>query len=84
MPGSGAMDGAKSDFTTANFRVESKATQAKSMSIKLDWLQKISQEALERSQVPAIAIQFVDAQGDPRKDGVFIAIPEWALQELLE
>lgn len=82
-PGSGALDGAKSDMVVGGFRIESKATTNKSMSLKYDWLKKISQEAAQCGQVPALTVQFVAADGRPVTSGSYVMIPEWVFRELL-
>ena len=47
---SGAMIGVKGDIDLDDFLVENKSTVNGSMSLKLQWLQKISHEALGRSK----------------------------------
>lgn len=82
-PGSGALDGAKSDMVVGNFRIESKATSNKSMSLKYDWLKKVSQEAAQYGQIPALTVQFVAGDGNPITSGSYVMIPEWVFRELL-
>ena len=74
-PASGAFV-EKGDMTTQEFRIESKATEKGSMSVKLDWLLKIEKEAHMTGREPALSIIFCDEQGRPRKGGSWIAIPE--------
>jgi hypothetical protein len=86
-PASGALDGAKSDGILDrgdeySVRVEHKATEAKSMRIELEWLLKIMGEAMDHGQVPALAISFVSGDGRPRKDGAWVAIPEYVFLEI--
>ncbi len=80
-PGSGAIPGLKSDGTVAEFRVESKSTKHASISIKRDWLKKISREALSAGQVPMLTISFTDDAGNVKE--TWAAIPLWKLQEML-
>ena len=81
---SGAMIGVKGDIDLDDFLVENKSTVNGSMSLKLQWLQKISHEALGRSKRPALAIQFTDANGDPLKNGSYVMVSERDLQELID
>jgi len=83
-PASGALDGAKGDWTLDHeaykFRVEGKATGKESMSLKLEWLCKIRNEARETNRVPALTISFVDSMGVPREE--WVAIPTWLFKEI--
>ena len=81
---SGAMIGVKGDIDLDDFLVENKSTVNGSMSLKLQWLQKISHEALGRSKRPALAIQFTDAKGDPLKNGSYVMVSERDFQELID
>lgn len=83
-PASGALDGAKGDMTLPEFRVESKATKNDSIRIKLDWLLKIAQEAIEKGDHPALVVQFVTEDGKPVKRGSWVMIPENTFKELLD
>lgn len=64
---SGARAGFKSDASLKeeNFRLEMKSTIAKSLSIEMAWLSKISKEAVVHGQYPGVVISFVDPQGKP-------------------
>jgi hypothetical protein len=75
-PGSGSVDGCKGDILLTDYLVENKSTEHRSISIKLDWLGKIGREAREEGKVPALAIQFVDKQGNPVRNGCWVLIPE--------
>lgn len=81
---SGSLDFQKGDFSTRDFLFENKSTVARSLSVKLDWLEKISTEAHPKLLYPAVSIQFVTGDGSPRKDGAWVLIPEWAFKELVE
>lgn len=83
-PASGAIDGAKGDMTTEEFRIESKATLKDSFSVKYAYLCKIAQEAAEQNQMPAFAFQFVSPDGKPRPTGSWIAVPEYVWKEMIE
>lgn len=71
---SGAIDFNKGDITTEQFLIESKATVNESLGVKVDWLLKIAQEALEKNKKPALAIQFVTGNGRPIHNGVWVCI----------
>ena len=75
-PGSGAVAGAKGDILLTDYLVENKSTEHKSISLKLEWLDKISVEAREEGKAPALAIQFVDKAGNSKKRGRWVLIPE--------
>ena len=82
-PGSGAIEGAKGDVRVGNFLVENKTSTNDSFSVKKDHLYKIYQEALEVSKVPALAFQFVNAEGKSQKKDRWVCIPEAAYLEWL-
>lgn len=75
-PGSGAVAGAKGDILLPDYLIENKSTEHKSISLKLEWLDKISVEAREEGRIPALSIQFVDKQGNSKKRGRWVLIPE--------
>ena len=81
-PASGALEGAKSDIVSGSFRYESKATQNDSMSLKYDWLLKISAEALHTNLTPALLLSFVTGDGRERKRGSWVCIPLDVFQEM--
>lgn len=83
-PGSGAVEGAKGDIMLTDFLVENKATEHRSISIKLDWLDKISREAREEGKAPALSFQFVDKQGHSVRGGRWVMIPEDEFKEMTE
>lgn len=85
-PGSGALPGAKGDLVYTpdsgiEFLIESKSTTSESLSIKMEWLDKITNEALDAAKNPALSIQFVNDLGAPRK--AWIAIPEYVFKILV-
>ncbi len=53
-----------------------KATSKKSMSVKLEWLEKITREALETDRFPILQIRFEQAQLAD-KDWVLIELPQY-------
>jgi len=83
MPVSGALTGAKGDLAQAHCLIESKATQADSLRLDRGWLTKINAEAREKGLEPALLLQFVTQNGQPRQNP-WVAIPEQFYLELLE
>jgi len=81
--GSGNM-GVKADFTVKDYKVENKATIHRSIKLELDWLLKVSQEAIEVGKIPALSIQFVNSQGTPLNKGRWVMIPEDEFKDLIE
>ena len=75
-PGSGNIEGLKGDFTVDGFLFENKSTIKKSMSIKYEWLDKVSKEALSEGKTAAVSIQFVEADGTPLPGGAWVLVPE--------
>lgn len=82
-PGSGALEGAKGDFTLGSFLIENKATLADSYSLKQETWAKIYHEALAISKQPALAIQFTNGSGRSDRATRLVCIPEWLFQELV-
>lgn len=90
-PASGAMVGAKGDMRLArmtgqDFLIESKSTTALSLPVKLEWLVKISEEAVTKGMHPALLLAFVTQSGKPKPhcDSEWIAMPKSVYLELLE
>ena len=81
--GSGSIEGFKGDITLPTFLVENKSTEHRSISVKLDWLEKITREARERGKSPALSIQFVDKQGTPLTCGRWVMIPEDEFKDVI-
>lgn len=83
-PGSGAVEGAKGDIMLADYLLENKTTENKSLGLKLDWLRKISIEAREEGKEPGVSIQFVDKSGNPLQYGRWVLITEDQFKEVSE
>lgn len=81
-PGSGSKQHSKGDIKMTTFLVESKSTVNESLGIKLEWLRKISKEAIDITREPALVIQFVDGAGRTVADGAWVAVPERVFREL--
>lgn len=82
--GSGAVDGYKGDLTKGQFKIESKSTTARSLSVKKEWLDKITREAIAVGKDPALMVQFVDARGRPDRNGVWVMFPEYLWKEMAD
>jgi hypothetical protein len=84
--GSGSKDGDKGDIVHSNntysFRSESKTTYKKSLILKLDWLLKIKQEALEKEQIPSLLITFILESGKKLPGGDWVLIPQSLFKEV--
>lgn len=80
---SGALVFDKSDVVVDDFRVECKSTIKDSISIKRGYLIKVTAEAQDHVQDPALFIQFVTENGQPRDNGSWALIREREFQELL-
>jgi hypothetical protein len=81
---SGSTDKDKGDMHLEGFKVELKTTLNGSIGVKLDWLLKIKQEALEMEMDPALIFQFVFENGRTRQGGSWVAVPEHVFKELVE
>lgn len=80
--GSGAIEGLKGDSSLANLLIESKATVNGSLSLKKEWLDKITREALAQNKNPALTISFVTGSGESLPGGDFLVIPLWLAKTL--
>lgn len=80
-PASGAAN-SKGDINLGDIKIEAKSTIKNSLSIKLDWLCKISREAIREGQVPAVSIRYVTENAQPVKYGRWVMIPEDKFKEL--
>jgi len=80
-PASGAMSGAKGDVVTPEVLIEVKSTVHGSLSVKKEWLDKITGEAMATNKIPALAINFVTGSGEPVSNGAWVAVPVWAFTE---
>lgn len=81
-PGSGALDGAKSDAYSREFRMESKSTIHESIALKRSWLTKIHNEARSTGREPALSISFVYPDGSEKNYGDWVLIPRSTFEDL--
>lgn len=82
--GSGAIAGYKGDLTKDAFLLESKSTVAKSLRVELHWLRKITKEARDVNQYPALLMQFTDDEANPVPEGAWVAVPEYIWNLLVQ
>jgi len=80
--GSGSQPYSKGDVRTVELLTEAKRTDKKSISIKVQYLDKITKEATSYDCVPAVAIAFEDTPPLVPKD--WILVPAEFLRELLD
>ena len=85
-PSSGAMVGAKGDMVTRGSLIETKTTTSETIPIKLEWLVKITGEALAAGKSPVVLLAFVLPTGRPRPvcSPEWVCIPKEVWQELQE
>jgi hypothetical protein len=57
-PISGAFWGLKGDVIQDNYMIEAKRTDAKSMSVKEEWLEKVYDDAVRESKEAGIELEF--------------------------
>ena len=79
---SGAVSGHRGDIKLPEMLLEAKRTDQESFSIKKDWFEKISKEALINHKVPGLVIEFGSVDFLVEKN--WIAIPVKFFEELLE
>lgn len=79
--GSGRLEGWKSDGSTDRYQIEAKQTAKQSLTIKMEWLQKITEEALPCGRIPIVAIRFLNCD-DLLTDRDWILVPASEFKEL--
>lgn len=72
--GSGASDYAKGDVKTEDYLVECKQTEKKSLSVKGEWLSKITREAMAAGKTPALSIEIKGIE-DRLVEHDWVAVP---------
>ena len=78
--GSGASMFSKSDGSSQRYQIEAKQTKHAQHTLKLEWLIKISREALGRSRVPFLSLRFLNTPKDVEKD--WIVLPRSEFEDL--
>ena len=74
----------KGDVKVSGFLIEAKSTVNKSMSVKLDWLNKIVNEAIMTDREPGFSIRFTNDRGDVMQNGDWVAVPRRVWEDLVE
>lgn len=72
--GSGRLSGWKSDGSTEHYQIECKQTGKQSLALKVEWLEKITAEALPSGRIPLVAIRFLNIE-DPLTDKDWVLVP---------
>lgn len=80
-PASGAMPGAKGDISFDRILLEAKATTKDSLSVKFEWLAKITREARSENKVPALSVSFVKEDGTAVDNGDWVLVPGWFFKD---
>ncbi len=73
----------KGDHHVDAFKVEVKSTQRASISLKHEWLLKITEEAHGIGREPALQILFTRGDGTPVQAGAWVAVPESLFREMI-
>lgn len=81
-PGSGAVAGKRGDVRAVELLAECKRTDKKSISIKIDYLKKITEEAVQYDKIPALSIEIDNPPKFVSRD--WVLLPAGFVQELLE
>lgn len=81
--GSGCGPIHKGDITLGEYLIEHKATEKGSLSVRYEWLTKITNEALGLNKTPALQIVFMRGDGNPKPSGSWVMVPEWHYRELI-
>jgi Holliday junction resolvase len=72
--GSGASDYAKGDVKAGDFLIECKQTEKQSLSVKGEWLSKITREAMAAGRTPALSIE-IKGIDDRLVEHDWVAVP---------
>ncbi len=64
----------KSSYDPIRFLFEAKQTEKKSLSIKAEWLGKITREAMQQGLEPALHIE-IQGYTDPQLETTWVAVP---------
>lgn len=81
--GSGSSDYAKGDVKTERFLIECKQTEKKSLSVKGEWLSKITREAMAAGKTPALSIEIKGIE-DRIAERDWVAIPMSVFRRLTQ
>jgi Holliday junction resolvase len=75
--------GYKSDGSTDKYQIECKQTAKDSLSVKSEWLEKISYEAYPNGRIPLVSLRFLNIL-DPLVSQDWIVIPATEFKRLTE
>lgn len=81
--GSGASMYRKSDASSERYQLEAKQTEKKSLSLKAEWLIKITKEAIAQRKVPLLSIRFLNIR-EVLVDNDWVLLPASEFRELME
>ena len=79
---SGAIAGSRGDVRIPELLIEAKRTDKKSISIKVDYLENITNEAMAYGLIPAVSIELLNTPPLVAKD--WVMVPAEFLRELLD
>lgn len=82
-PGSGSHPLSKGDVQTRSFLMEMKTTIHGSLSVKAEWLEKISREAAGEARLPALEIK-LECITDPLVEATWVMVPASVFRQLNE
>jgi hypothetical protein len=79
---SGAVTHHRGDVSTKELLFEAKRTDKDSMSLKKEWLEKITKEALVSNRIPALSIEFGEIE--QLVENSWVAVPLRFFTELMD
>lgn len=77
--GSGALSGLKSDGSSERYQVECKQTKHQQIALTVEWLTKISREAIGKGRAPLVHIRFLNTEPEVEKDWVVVSAREFGM-----
>lgn len=81
-PNSGSLPGAKGDHKDGKYLYEQKSSEADSIRVQFEWIQKIRKQAVMQHRQPVLHLLFASGNGKPRIWGSWFAVPELVWKEL--
>ena len=80
--GSGSIEGLKSDASSSRWQLEAKQTSRKSISVSIEWLEKISREARTQDKHPILFFRFTNIPSDIAMEQDWVVIPASAFERM--
>lgn len=74
VPGSGAFKSQRGDVNATDFLMEAKRTDGKVLTVRMDWLAKIREEAAAVQKLPALTLEFGDWGHNVERDWVMVPL----------